>query len=468
MTGNDNNSQLQTTKGIMATIEKLGKSFQKQMSEAADSFWEFLSGGALISKATDMTKDAISDLKEIDSLLTKIGNNNARLSRSDLSRIGEDSLKAAVKYGQKASAYLSEVEEAFSAGYANAGKIAELSLALQNAGAMTDELSRKMIAATDKAFALGGSASKIREILDGINAITNNNPLDMEDFAEGIALFGSSASSLGIGADELSAALGTMSDATEKGASETAGALRTILLHVRQMTDADDGIDARNLNKYEKACRSLGVSLTETKDGILQLREPMQVLEELAAAYNGLDAGDARKTRLLDAVGSKQNAEQLDALLSNWSTYEEMLQQYRDGAGSMAAEAEAVADSWEGSLNRLSNTWTETIGHIAESDAVIFLLNGFNSLLSVIDSLSGKLGSLGTIGLGAGLFTGLKNVGSLKMFRLTSCFEYADCYKCSSGYWSFLITGNGIHCRKRRDNMRGNSYTVWHSPSSRK
>ena len=91
----------------------------------------------------------------------------------------------------------------------------------------------------------------------------------------------------------------------------------------------------------------------------------------------------------------------------------------------MAQEAEKTANSWEGSMNRLSNTWTKTVGHIANSDAIISAINGLNSLLSVVDKVTSKLGSLGSIGLGAGLLASFKNVGQAKMW---ACLIYA--YPC--------------------------------------
>ena len=144
----------------------------------------------------------------------------------------------------------------------------------------------------------------------------------------------------------------------------------------------------------------------------------MEVLEELSEAYNRLGDNDPRKTSLLNSVGDKAAGTQLDALLSQWDTYEKMLQQYADGAGSMAADAEKTADSWEGSLNRLKNTWTDTVGNIANSDIAVTILNGLNGIVSGINKLTGSLGSLGTIGLGAGIFAGIKNVGRDKMCSL--------------------------------------------------
>lgn len=107
----------------------------------------------------------------------------------------------------------------------------------------------------------------------------------------------------------------------------------------------------------------------------------------------------------------KLRATQLDALLRNFDTYETMLQQYVDGTGSMAREAEKTANSWGGTLNRVKNTWYDTVENVANSDAIITMLNGFNSLLQLVNKATDALGSFGTIGLGAGLFAGIKNVG---------------------------------------------------------
>ena len=135
----------------------------------------------------------------------------------------------------------------------------------------------------------------------------------------------------------------------------------------------------------------------------------MEVLKDLSEAYSKLNTGDARKANLLDAAGGGINADALEAVLENYSQYEKMLAEYADGTGTMAQKAAQTADSWEVSMNRLSNTWTDTIGNIADSDAVITLVNGLNGLLSVVNSVTDGLGSLGTIGIGAGITAFVKN-----------------------------------------------------------
>ena len=73
----------------------------------------------------------------------------------------------------------------------------------------------------------------------------------------------------------------------------------------------------------------------------------MEVLKELSVEYNKLSENDIRRTNLLNSVGGKLRSTQLDALLRQWDTYESMLQQYKDGTGSMAQEAEKTSKSWE-------------------------------------------------------------------------------------------------------------------------
>ena len=59
------------------------------------------------------------------------------------------------------------------------------------------------------------------------------------------------------------------------------------------------------MTKYEKACADLGVSLKEVKDGVLQLRDPMQILEELANAVSNEAEGSIKVANLINAVGGE-------------------------------------------------------------------------------------------------------------------------------------------------------------------
>lgn len=409
------NTGFKQNENSMRTSNRLGASLKDQMKQAAESFTQWISVSSAIMSVVYSTKQAVSELKEVDTLLTEISKANDQLSKSQLEQIGNSSFDVAGKYGKKATDYLSGVQEASRAGYVNAEGIAELSVAAQGAGDMTAELANQYIIATDKAYKLGGSVEKLTEVLDGSNYITNHNAVNMTELAEGMSIVGSQASSLGVGVDQTTAALGTMIATTQQSGSEMARAFKAILLNIQQVSDEEEGIDAEGLTKYEKACNALNVSLKETKNGVMSLRDPMEVIKDLSEEYTKLDANDIRRTNLLSSVGGKLRANALNALLENYDMYSKMLEEYSQGIGSMAQEAEKTSKSWEGSMNRPFNTWTKVVGNIANSDAIIGAVNGLNSLLSVIDKITGSLGSLGTIGLGAGLLASFKGAGRVKI-----------------------------------------------------
>lgn len=389
-------------------INRTIASLKEQTSQATQSFSQWLSVSSAVTLLISKTKSAISELKAVNTLLTEISKANDKLSKSDLAQIGDNAFDVASKYGKTATDYLSGVQEAFRAGYENAESIAELSVAAQSAGDITAELANQYIIATDKAYQFGGSVEKLTEVLDGSNYITNHNTVSMTDLAEGMSIVGAQAASLGVKANETTAVLGTMIATTQQSGSEMARAFRAILLNLQQVTDEEEGIDAEGLTKYENACKALNVSLKETKNGVTSLRNPMEVIKGLATEYSKLDSNDIRITNLLSSVGGKLRATALSAILENYDMYERMLQEYANGTGFMATEAKRAANSWEGSMNHLSNTWTDTIENIAHSDAIITIINSFNSLLSVVNNITDKLGSLKSIGFGAGLFAGIR------------------------------------------------------------
>ena len=69
--------------------------------------------------------------------------------------------------------------------------------------------------------------------------------------------------------------------------------------------DGGEDITTESLTKYEKACADLGVSLKEVKDGVLQLRDPMVILEELANAVSKEAEGSIKVANLINAVGGE-------------------------------------------------------------------------------------------------------------------------------------------------------------------
>jgi TP901 family phage tail tape measure protein len=401
---NEINGVLKKTENSMRGLGRLGASLKDQMSQAAQSFTQWLSVSSVVMLGVSKTKEAISELIELDSILTEISK-TSDLTNQQLRELGNTAFDSASKYGRSAADYLTGVQEMYRAGFKNAEEMAELSLLAQAAGDMESNSANDYLMATNAAYNYKGSVEELNKVLDSQNYITNNAAVSMQDMADATSEAASIAAQYGVEIDELSALIAVATSKTRESGSEVGIALKSIFVTLQDTTS----------KPVVEAFDAVGISMTKIVNGSEQLKTPIELLKELSVAFNELQEGDTKRANILTDIGKKYHANTLSAILSDWESYESMLELYSQGIGSAADEAEKSANNIEGSLNRLSNTWTDTIENILNSDVILTVVKALNGLLSVINNVTDKLGSLGTIGLGAGLFAGVKNTGKCRI-----------------------------------------------------
>lgn len=421
-------------------------------------FTSWMSMTFLISRFTMEVRQAVVELKEIDTVLTEISKTSDRTTES-LEKLGKTSFDTASKYGQKASDYLLGVQEMSRAGFGEteSENMAELSTLAQSAGDMTAKLANEYLIATNAAYKLNGSVNALTNVLDSQNYVTNRNAVNLTELANATKIAGSQSAVSAVGIDKMTAAVGTMIASTQEGGEVAGRAFKAILMNLQQVSaEADDigdggeAITSDSLTKYEKACADLGVSLKTVKDGALSLRDPMEILEELANSVSQEAEGSVKVANLINAVGGKYRGNQLISLLRNWDTYKKMLSEFNsdEAIGSAAEEAQKTAESWQGMLNALENDWSEFINTIVNSDiaksiiesarriifslsdstsvldkgisfltkgevstSLEFVLKQIANLLELVTKLTDKIGLIPTILAGLSL----KNVGELSL-----------------------------------------------------
>lgn len=351
----------------------------------------YVSASRLITLITSQIRSAITELQTLDDRLTEIKKTSDRTDES-IKRLGESSFQAASEFGRTASDYLLGVQEMSRAGFSEtqSEQLARLSILAQAAGDMTAEMANQYLIATNAAYKLEGNEEKLNQILDSQNYITNHNAVNMEHLSQATKLAASQAASSGVAIDELTAAVGTMVATTQQGGDQAGRAFKGILMNIQQVkasaSDIGDGgadITAESLSKYEKASAALGVSLKEVRNGTIQLREPMEVLRDLAVAVSKESENSIKVANLVSAVGGKFRGNQLIALLQNWDVYEKMLSEFNseEAIGSAMDEAIKSANNWAGSINKVKNSWAELVSQFANSETMISILNSVNDII---------------------------------------------------------------------------------------
>ncbi len=337
----------------------------------------------LTSFLADHFKESLAELQEVDTTLTEIGK-TANLTSAELEELGDTSFAVAAKFGTSANDYLANVQEMTNAGYKNASQMAELLTMVQSATNLQSDLAANYLLAADNAYNYAGNIEKLTAYLDGINQITRENTLNMEEMANATITASSILTDLpSIPENELAALLGTGLANTKASGEEVALAIKDILT---------------NLNELNS------------------IAPPIQSLQELADVYNSLPDDNTKKLDILSDIGGTEHADVLAGILSNWNQYEKMLGDFENSSGSMMNDAAASANTLQGALNTLASTWTDTVGNIADSDGLTTAVQALTTLLGGINNVTDTFDGLGTIGLISGGILSSKNAGGHKLF----------------------------------------------------
>lgn len=403
------NSQARQLHSNMAQAGKIGKSFSQTFKDGAKSFIEWTTASGAVMEVVTSIRQGVSELKELDNILTEIIK-TSDLTSKQLDKLGDSAFESASKYGKTASDYLTGVQEMYRAGFDNAEEMAELSVLAQSAGDMETDSANDYLMATNAAYKYKGSVEELNKVLDSQNYITNNAAISMQDIADATTETASVAAQYGVQINELSALIATATANTRESGSEVGTALKAILINLQDITSkpVTDTMD------------KLGISMFKVVDGAERLKTPIELIYELADAYNSLPEGHADRALILNEIGQKRHANTLASILSDMESYHSMLDLYNNSSAENSAfrEAQKSAENWSGTWNKVKNSWSDLLQNFANTDTIVGALNILNDLIGTLD----KLGAMGTIGLGAGLFAGIKNVGEGKMHP-SICFE---------------------------------------------
>lgn len=257
-------------------------------------FSSWMSVTSLVSTFVMDIRNAITELKEIDTILTEISK-TSDLTTEALAKLGKTSFESASKYGKKASDYLVGVQEMYRAGFQNAPEMSELSILAQAAGDLTSDAANDYLIATNSAYELGGSIEKLNAVLDSQNFITNNAAVSMQDMADATSEAASVAAQYGVNIDELSSLIAVAVSKTRESGSEVGNALKSLFINLQDTTS----------KPIQEAFDSVNISMTEMVNGSEKLKTPIELIKELSAAFTSLEEGDTRRANILSDIGGR-------------------------------------------------------------------------------------------------------------------------------------------------------------------
>lgn len=271
-----------------------GQTFFEMLKEKVAKFSGWMSLTTVISTLAGTFRDAVEELKEVDTILTEVSK-TSDLTDSQLKDLGDTAYNVANKYGATATGYLTGVQEMYRAGKENADQLAEISLLAQTAGDLTADVANDYILATDAAYDFKGNAEELTKVLDGQNQVTNLNAVSMNDLAAATSEAASMAAQSGVHIDQLTALIATATSRTRESGDETGNAIKSLFVNLQDTTN----------KQIVKTFEQAGISMTEFVDGSEQLKTPIELLKELSEVYNAAPEGSTLKANILSDIGGK-------------------------------------------------------------------------------------------------------------------------------------------------------------------
>ncbi len=250
------------------------------------------------------------------------------------------------------------------------------------------------------------------EIISKINEIGNTFAVNNNDILEGLK---DSASALSVARNSLDETIALNVAGTEvtRDASRVANALRTISMRVRGV-DAETGQlkeDLLLMNDQVNAITNKKIEFF-TDDTEQTFKSTYEILKQIYDIWPTLN--DKARANILKIVAGKTRANELAAILNNFESAEKVMEGIQDSAGSMDREFSKAQDSLQYKLNKTKETLAGMGQTIIDDDALKHGLDLLNGILSVLDKIIDKMGSLGTVMTGLGIYKATKGIGGFE------------------------------------------------------
>lgn len=394
----------------------MGDSFVRVAGKMA--LWQVM-GNAIAGLKRSFT-EALETMKDVDDEMVTIRKVTGATTE-ELNRIEKQAYDTASAYGVAADEYLNSVANFSRAGYGEqASALAELATKTQIVGDTDAETAQQFLLSMDAAYKYQGSIEQLTKVLDGANEIDNNYATSMKKIAEGLGKVAPIAAQAHVGADELTAAIGTITAVTQRSGTEAATALRALFLNIigDTKTEIDEGVtwttgEIAGLRDVIKLYAKDAYDAAQATGSVIN---PMKAIAGLSQSMKDGLLTEQQLMEMVSDIGGKLRTSQLLALIQNWDMYQSMLGDYADAVGSADKEVENALDSWTRKTEILHNKWTEFVSHLIETDTIKGALDQVIALVEFLDSDTGRLviqlGLLvGALTLANKGFTALMNSG---------------------------------------------------------
>lgn len=410
-------------KQVAALNLDLNPSLWTQMTNSVKGWFNQLMRGQLVWRIMGQVQRAIKnvmeDAKKLDAVLV-----NLQIVTGDTRENTRNLISTYASLAQTLSATTSEVASAANnwlrQGYSVSESIDLItaSLQLSKLGMIDSGKATSYLTSMLKGFKL--EASDATTIVDKLTKVDMSAATSAGDIAEALRQFATTAQLSGVDLDESIAMATTIMDVSQRDASSTGNAIKTMLsrygnvkagIYSGMNITGDQNETTESLNDIEKVLKKLGISLRTSN---LEFRDFDDVLDDIAAKWETLDS--VSKNAIATAMAGTRQRESFLVLMENYDKYKDFIEEAAESEGTAAEKYKAYEDSLEASQKKLSAAWEE----LASKTEVVDFFKRVNSVMTVMVKILPEIARVFVR-----MFSGKAAANALNILQKSSNFSFS-------------------------------------------
>lgn len=354
----------------------------------------FLSLNYLFDQMTRKVTEAVQTTKEMDKNMTQIGLVLGKTS-TQVWRNFDTYSQMAERLNTTTSQVTNSMKLFYQQGLntTEVNKMVEASAIAAALGESTLAEASETLTSILNSYSL--SANDALMVTDKISQIAIVSAADFGELSTAIEKVASSAASAGLDLDHMMGYLAKMIETTREAPTNIGTALKTIVANFTQFKEDPTGLteEGTEINKVDKALKSVGISLTDTNG---EVRDLSEVLDELGQMWQNLTRN--QKSYLATAIAGTRQQSRFYALMNDYDRTLELVAEGSNSAGKAQQQFALYSNSLEAATNRLTNQWEKFFNSITRGNG---LISKFTNTLTGLMKIVNTLGPIGTV-LGIG------------------------------------------------------------------
>ena len=402
---------------------KLGLSFFDTLKQGMKSFSYWTSSTFLVMKTIQEIRQVITNVKELDNVMmdltmaTGYNKNQVEELMDTYFKLGEELSATATDVAASADTWLRQGKS-----IAETNELIKDSMILSKISGLSAEESTKYLTSAMKGYKV--ATEDVLGVVDKLSAVDMASATDVGGLAEGMSEVAASADLAGVSMDKLLGYLAIVGETTQSGMSEVGTSFNAIFArmgNIKLSRLKDYQNNGEDLSNVETVLRGEGIVL---RDSVNEFRNFGEILDEVAGRWTSFS--EVSQRAIASAFAGTHHMNEFIILMENYGKAVEYSEISMESSGQAMEKFAAYEDTITAHTEKFKNSYQEMAKELLDSSVV----KAFVDLGTGATKLVKELGLLGSVGLGAGLFAGIKNVGKRRSTMFHNCFEYADRDKC--------------------------------------